>query len=94
VSAASETLRRAASMTGEVARILAASAFVENLDHRREILDASGKLLEQVRALISGNVVPGDGSLRVVVLVRQVQETQDTLARECEAALRIRSHIF
>jgi len=82
---------QAAAMAGQVARIVSVCVHLDDLDRRAVLLDASGRILEKLREVLVDEAEPGDGSVQMLALLRQIQAMHERLARECEGELRIRS---
>lgn len=86
-----ETTRQLAHIVEQVIRVLHVALEVEDVDHRRELVDAAGELLATARKFVDVHRVPGDGSARLLMLLRRVVEEQEAQARAVEARLRERA---
>lgn len=80
----------AAQLTAVIAGQLTHLARVEPLDARALLLDGVRELFALLRPLLAERE-PGGAGVRLVILVRELEETHRTLAAEAEGELRRRA---
>lgn len=85
-----DTTRRLAQLTEQIARVVRLCSQLEALDQRATLLDAAARMFETIVLLVDERE-PRDGALAVLALVRQLRQDVDTLSRQCEGELRFRS---
>jgi hypothetical protein len=88
-----ELVKHAARVAGDVARILRVCPGVEEVDKRRELLDAAGDLLEAALELLRAEQRTGYVAREVLDLLRGLSAEHGILSRECEGRLRERARL-
>lgn len=83
-------VRLAAQLADVVASQLGCAARLDAVDARAALLDTVRQLVEMAGPLLAERL-PGDEGLRVMVLVRELEQRRRAMAAECEAELRIRA---